>query len=685
MTDRVTLARKLMRINERAATPNRNPSAIFGSVGDIVQSVSTRAPLRIGLWPCMSAEKPEFAMGIWSVLGHLLERWNDIEVYRLFVQLEGEPDDFVWDIDKSQFTPAEWDIEPLDENIGMWGTLEQHDSTWQLSVTIDNDNLTGEDNEPITLTTQADTLPTIINQLPAFANDIAEAIAAGREDTTDPLYTPTDADEAALLPLLKETFMWDVNLVASLYGVEWDDQAIVASFDRLVAAGKTIDDDFAAWVASKAITETMRPGYSVIGDLFIDRAANVRDSLTSLITVPVLADGVFNMGFAQRAYRILEDELEQHPTSTLAHLKLSAMYAAGGLLLDAIDQYQTAITNESTSPDLYRAYGNVMLAAERENQLPTTYVLIDTNDYYGDLPAWEAVAAYNAALAIDPTDLRSLYSSLLQLGEIAEDETQLWDGFVKLVELDETGDYVSDVIDGIYTVEDVSRGIEALEAQMAAHPDRIDLLINAGTLYLIVEDGDSAESYLKKAHSMTDDTSTLADIERLQIAVQDPQFEFKFAEMVGVLDANNSLGADDVEYLEGIVDDAPHVIDAHIALARAYYYWEETDDALEVLLDAQETVPDRPAVLDWLARILWESGEKETAFTYLNRGMRLYPFNVQLIARAGQYLFDNEQLDEARTYLSRAEDISPRHPMLRAVRAYIARRMAEDPEKYGEG
>src|SRR5690606_31120670 len=115
----------------------------------------------------------------------------------------------------------------------------------------------------------------------------------------------------------------------------------------------------------------------------------------------------------------------------------------------------------------------------------------------------------------------------------------------------------------------------------------------------------------------------------------------------------------------------PHVIDAHIALGRSYYYWEEIDEALEGLLDAQEAIPDQPSVIDWLGRILWESGERETAFSYLNRGITAYPFNVQLLARAGQYLFDNGQLEEAKAYLGRAEEISPRHPMLQQVRAYI--------------
>ncbi|MEL6310025.1 MAG: hypothetical protein AAFQ52_17925, partial [Chloroflexota bacterium] len=450
MTNLTTLAQKMMRINERASLPNRNPSAIFGSIGDLPQAVSSRAPLRIGMWPCISEEKPEFAMGIWSLLGHLLERWDDIEVYRLFVQLENDPEDYSWSIEQSQFTPADWDIEPLDENIGLWGTLQQADDKWELTATIDNDNLTGEDNEAILLSVSADTMPALIGALPVFVGEIADTIAAGREDTTDPMFEGTQASEDTLLPLMKALFMWDVNLVAYLYGVEWDDPQIISEYERMLDAGKTVGDDFAAWAVAKSINRTMRPGYSVIGDLFVDRVEKVRETIDSLITMPILAGGVFNMGFAQRAYRLLETEVEAHPESTTAHLKLAGIYAAGGLLEDAVLQYQDAINIGSVSADLYRAYGNVLLMAEQENQLPTSFALIQPANYSADYPAWEAVAAYDKAIELNQEDYRALYSGLLQLAEIAEDESVFWDRFIQLVELDDSGEYIRDVTDGLY-------------------------------------------------------------------------------------------------------------------------------------------------------------------------------------------------------------------------------------------
>jgi cytochrome c-type biogenesis protein CcmH/NrfG len=107
------------------------------------------------------------------------------------------------------------------------------------------------------------------------------------------------------------------------------------------------------------------------------------------------------------------------------------------------------------------------------------------------------------------------------------------------------------------------------------------------------------------------------------------------------LDAGNELPADEVEFLEAVVEQAPHLVEGHLALARAYFFWDDKPAALEVLLDSQEALPDQSAVLLLLARILWESDEKETAFKYLNRGLAAYPFHVGLLARTGQYLFEN--------------------------------------------
>lgn len=681
MSDIVVFARKMMRINEKVVRSN-TPTAIFGSIGDLPQSISTRANYRIGLWPCISEEKPEIAMGLWVALAHLLERWRDIQVYRLFVKLEGEPEDFEWSMEQSQFDVEEWEVEPLDENIGIWGELKQEGESWKLTATIDNDLLTGEDNEPEDISISADSAVAFIAMLPDFAKTIAEKVGAERIDDTDMPY-PADnyAENDVLIHFLTEALEWDVKLLAYFWDVEWEDDDVEYDFEAFLKAGKAVQNDFAAWLVAKSVAHTMRPGYSVIGDLLVERVKEVVDTFhSSFYPAPIMASALYNMGFAPQSYRLLEEEVKIHPASQQAWLKLAELYATGGQLLESITRFQTAIEKDVISNPLYRAYGNVMLAADQYGVEVETFVLVDPDKYEDDSTLWEAIEAYELAGRLDNHDIRALYSQVLQLAYV--DEDRLWKSFDKLVLLDKTGEYTRDVIDSLYDIEDFLHGINTLQSLLSKESERIDIYINLASLYLINENEDSAKTLLEKAKGMTEDIFVLADVERLLLTADDPEFEQRFAEMVGVLDAGNDLPADDVEYLEGIVEKSPNFIQGQLALARAYYLWEDNDEALEVLLEAQERLPDQADILDWLARILWEADERELAFQYLNRGLQNYPFHVPLLARTGRYLFDNGQLPEARAMLSRAEEISPREPSLQGVRAYIAQQMADNPDLY---
>lgn len=687
MSDILTFARKLMRINEKAVRSN-TASAIFGSVGDLPQAITNRAAYRIGLWPCTSSDKPELAMGMWAALAHLLERWRDIQVYRLFVKLEGDPDDFKWSMEQSQFTVKDWDIDPLDENIGLWGKLEQEGDAWKLTATIDNDMLTGEDNKSENLSISADSATALISMLPDFAASIAEKIGANRIDNTDTPY-PSEIHEenAEFLALMQQVLDWDVKLVAYLWDVEWEDEDIEDDFQNLIAASQASQSDFSAWLTAKSIAHTMRPGYSVIGDLLVESVGEIISaSPNSHYPAPIMAGALYNMGFAPNSYRLLEDEVKAHADNKIAWLKLAELYASGGHLAESVERFQTAIEKDAVNSHLFRAYGNVLLAADQYGVIIESFAFIDPDEFDEDELVWEAIEAYQKALENDPNDTRALYSQLLQLILVdnEDEDERLWSNFEKLVSLDISGEYIRDVIESFYDVEDISLGIETLERLLSEQPERIDLYINLASLHLVHEDGLAARPLLEKAKGLSTDLGILADIERLLLTADDPNFEQRFAELVGILDAGNELPADEVEYLENIVEQSPNLVQGQLALARSYYFWDDTDEALEVLLDTQERIPDQPDILDWLARILWESDEKELAFQYLNRGIQNYPFNVQLLSRIGLYLFDNKQLKNARAYLSRAEEIAPRHPELQRVRSYIARKLGENPDLYQE-
>lgn len=687
MTNTASFARKLMRIRERQ-TQSSTPTAIFGKIGELPQALAAKQPYRVGLWPCISADKPEWAMGLWVLLAYTLERWRDVQVYRLFAKFEDEATTWNWSLVQSQFEIEAWSVEPLDENIAIWGEMTQADGHWQLVVSIENDLKTGEDGEPQEerLHFNADSPVAFVTYLPAIANQLITNIGAERLDETDVLFPVAGLPhEATLLPLLEKLLQWDIRLLASLWGIEWDDDTVLQDFEALLQAGKAVNHDIAAWAVTKSVAQTMLPGYSVVGDLLVDKVNDVIAAFPdSQFPAPIAAQALYGMGHVEEAFGLLEQHVENYPTNPAGWLKLAELYATSGRLQEAIECFQSAIDQQATSSYLYRAYGNVLLAADQYDEAVEEFALIDPDDVDTDSIIWEAIEAYEQALQADPGDLRALHAQLLQLLYVDAEETRFWKGFERLLQLDTTGEYVRDVVDSLYEFDDISPGIAAFEALLKQHPNRVDLMINLASLCLVSGDAESAQTHLDKAKMLATANDTLSEIERLLLMADDPEFEQHFGELAAVIDAGTALSAEDAEFLEAASENAPHLIEAHVMLARAYHVWGDSDAALEVLLDTQEKLPDNPVVLDLLAQILWEAGEKELAFEYLNKGILANPLYVPLLVHTGQYLFDNGQLAEARSYLSRADEIAPRDPILQTVRTYIARKMAERPDLYVE-
>jgi hypothetical protein len=94
---------------ERLMTPGQGtqpniPTAIFGTAGTVRHSLQEQsAPVRIGLWPVRSAEKPEIAMGIAVLLGYLFAQYRGVRVYQIIARVNGEPETYSWTPAHSQF------------------------------------------------------------------------------------------------------------------------------------------------------------------------------------------------------------------------------------------------------------------------------------------------------------------------------------------------------------------------------------------------------------------------------------------------------------------------------------------------------------------------------------------------------------------------------------------------------
>jgi tetratricopeptide (TPR) repeat protein len=680
-----TFARRLMRLTEQQ-TRSEDLSAIFGSFGASPKGLQPKTTYRIGLWSCLYEPQPELAMGLWSALAYLLESWNGVRVYRLFTAFADDQETLDWSIEQTQITVEDWAVDSLDENIAIWGEITKDDSGYTLIVTIENDILTGVDNPPDELTFHQPYAYQFFAALPDIANHIADKIGASRRKDVIPIYDTAPADAHDLIDFCEKLVKWDVRLIASLWDIEWEDDLIEADLDALISAGQSLDGDFGGWAVANAIGQTMVPGYSVIGDLLVDRIDDVVQAFSdNHIPVAVLAQSMYSMGYTNEAITLLRDKAQTHQTADIIWLTLGDLHGRSGRILEAIAAFQTAVDHQATSAILYRTYGTALRLADQNGEMIEVFKLIDEDDIDdADAILWEAVEAYDAALDIDPDDIVTRHLQLSELVFLEADEDYFWEKFEQLLERDIEGYYLRDVIEDMYEIEDITRGIKAIETKIADEGERYDLYINLASLHLAHDEGDEARPYLEKAKAQisVSDVETLADLERLLLVADDPYFDRHFADLEAVIMAGNSPSTGDVEYLEQVSEDAPHLIDAHILLARAYVIWDDGDAALDVLLDIHERLPKSPIVIELLATIFWKAQEKELAFQYLNQGLETFPFYVPLIVQTGRYLFDNGQLDDARAFLTRAEEIAPRDPVLRDTRTYIANQMAQYPERY---
>ncbi len=669
-------------------------SILFGNSGSLSRSLNATTigshNIRIGFWPIISPSDPEVAMGILSVLGLLLERWRSIRVYRLVARLDGERADYQWNISKSQFGVDDWELEGLDENVAIWGNLSRDTEGFTLKLDIESDF--SQSDIPETVTRTFSNLADLISDLYGVAEEIAERLDAGDVSPLAAVYEHTQLDNAALKELLATAFDWERMLWLSLWGVEVAESDLTRQKDNLVAqATKAVEQPFAYWLIAREFARALDPLYGAVSETLLPMVEEVAEELQAQpLALVALSAGLFRAGERARAYDLLEQCVELHPDNLSTRFTLAEFYRAGSEAGAAIATFQEAIDEEVVSTALYMRYADLLLFLDANNVVMNLgarrtsasgkvfvedVVLIDADENDQDLLVREAAASYREALALEPDQLEALSQLVLLLIDMDDDE--LWSRFEHLVTLDSDGYAVRAAIESMYAIDNLKQGITILRRAISGSPERFDLHLNLAILYLIAEDYDSAYAELEQIKPMATTVQQRADVERLMLAANDPEFEARFSEIDDQLRAGNSISADDVEFLEDVLDQAPSLSQAYTALASAYNVWGETQDALDVLLDGQKTIPEDPEIIGLLARFLWESGEQELAFEYLNKGVKQNPDHVGLLARTGMYLFADGQEESAREFLLIAEALNSSHPSLIEARDYIARKMSE--------
>lgn len=662
------LARNLIMSNVRGVKTQQD-TALFGSVSTLSQvAAQQQFPYRIGLWPIICEASPEKGMAIWAALSYLLESWRDVTVYRLPLNLsDKDAETYNLVIGDSQFDIDDWQLDDLTENIAIGGSITSSDANGlELTLAIEND--LEEDDEATNLQWHATDWGGLVNQLPDIATNIATRIGADDEGKDRAL--PWTLNFTSLPEsFAQKIFEWEAKLFLHLWDWEWEDEDILDDLSKLV---QDANDPATRRIAAYAIARCFLPGFVVVGDLIQEEIPTIlADWNYSPEATAIITSAIWSAGYTQMSYDLLSTARIEHPDDIILARAVAAKQIGLNNTASAIATLQEII-NKGGSEDrnLYIDYANYLQFALRTGMIdmekPQVILASDSDELRYEK---EAIAAYDRALATMPDAIRERFNQALLLKFVSTD--RFWQSFEKILSEDVERRYVIDLIDEMEDMDDISEGVAIAERHINSESDA-EHLITLARLYITDYENDKALERLDLAAGKTDDIDLQSEIEKLRLIALNPDFEYKFAETVAKIDAGNPPAEADLDFLEEVVEEAPSYIDAYTALARAYSLNDDDEAAVEVLLDADKAVEAHPDIMDLLSQHFWDTGEKELAFQYLNKGLANAPVYVPLLVRAGQMLFDNDQHDDARQFIARAELISPRDPALEQLKRHIA-------------
>ena len=661
-------AQRLMMRGQLAA-PNV-ATAIFGTAGSEGQAIYLGQPaLRIGLWPIQSTEQPGMAMGLFTLLGLLLERWQGVRVYRMAARVEGDPASWRWSMPASQFGVDDWQLDDLDDNVGIWGELENSPDGLCLVVNVEDDRLP-EEAPPAVFRLESVNLNALVDALPGFSEGIVHSLGFQDLRRHAPLYAGA-AIETALQDALELAFQLELRLFLQLWGQSWPDAGPGETFQKIarMASGS---GDFIPWLYASSLARWLRHS-GELSDIqaVADRTATVLQAHEAAAII--YASGLFAEGQINAAYDLLEAQESPGPSTVLT---LADLYRQGGRVQDALDLLQAAIESERTSDELLVYYGDLLQAMNIAGLPCDGYVYLDLDEDSEEAQLREALHAWKAAANLAPRDTQILQRILVAQAEMGEADDDFWTIFGRLVAMDESYEALRQVIDACYNLETLEPAQGILQQACNKDPENIELGLNLAEVLLVEQEEDALLRLLGRLSALAGDEASQAELARLRLMLEEPDLEWRLGEIEGVLDAGNSIRSEDMEWLEGILEHSPGLGGLHALLGRAYLGWGEDATALEILLDGYRRYPADAEVAALLGEQLWQAGEAELAFEYLGKGLGENPNDVPLLALTGRFLFEDGQDEAARGCLARAEALAPRHPALQQARVHIAATLA---------
>ena len=650
------------------------PTSIFGSAAGLAQAIQTDAQYRISVYPILCPELPEVAMGLAACLCYLLEQYNDTQVFRCFARIDESDEDSEISSSDYQFQVADWEMDGLADNVILNGTLSRDSGPFELRIAF-NDSLSLTEDDRDSLEYDFTSLSAAIAGLPKVATDIYHSLAGENHTAAIIGYDLVPSGSEELAYLLESVFEWNLDVYLYLWDVEWDKDAVSEQFQEIAALCKANPSEFAFWCLGMLAKHVMQPGINSVGEIvapFLDGA--FPDDIEAAAGAAAAACGMMRIGHAQAAIRFLQPLLRPDAAASV-WCAMTEIYLDSGQFDEAIDTTQLALESGMQHPALYWQYAQLLMAAEVNNWGVQDVLLINPDEYDDeDHITVEIANALKLYASQSKNDLGALQLALTYMIDANDDE--LWVYFERLSNQDEEGLYTGDIIDRMIELEDYDRAYDILERQLDSNPYAC-----AHLAQLALADADTAlalemiEACRAKFAEL--DENLKLELQRLKLEATLPAFDAQFAEIKIVLSTNRPVAEDQVDLLEKAIELAPELVDLPMLLSQCYRSWRDSDSALEVLREAEQQAGPDPRIDLGIAQILWERNEREDAVSKLNAALERFPRDVSLLAQMANCLIENNQLDDARQYIDRAETIAPSHRAIWQVRRLVAQKMAE--------
>ena len=650
------------------------PSSIFGSAVGLAQEIQADERFRIGVYPILCADMPEAAMGLASSLCYLLEQYPDTRVYRCFAKIDSADENAEISASDYQFSAAEWTLDGLADNIIIEGALIAAADGFALQIDIDK-SLSAIDIESDALAYEFDSLMSLTLALPAIAADVYQKTAGEVNTKAIIEFDAQEASVAELETLLEAVFGWNLDVYLYLWDVEWDENDVRDQFLEVAELCASKPSQFAFWSLGMMAKQVMQPGLADIGELILPELNRAFSHET--LAAPgaaAAALGLSRLGRAQQANSFLQPRLRAHAPASVWRAMIEIQLSSGQVE-EAIETAQLALESGLQHPALYWQYAELLMAAEVNSLNVEDVLLLDPAEY--DEDAHIAVEIANALKLYSDgvrDDLGALQLALAYMIDVADEER--WIYFERLLQRDEEGAFLGEVLDRLIELEDHDRAYDILQRHLDSNAYAYIFLAQ-----LALADSDSTLARdmveaCRKSFAEIDDNLEL-ELQRILLQATIPSFAEQYAETKVILSANRPVSEDKVELLEQAIELAPRLVDLHLLLSTCYRSWRDDESALEVLREAADQAGPDPQIDLGTARILWAQNKRDDAIALLNASLEQFPNDVHLLMQLASSLIENAQFEDARQYIALAETIAPSHRAIWQVRQLIAQKMAE--------